>query len=136
MARFLVDVVSELDLSSICKSNAEKDRRSQAACVPKMMVRLLLYGYANSVSSWRKIQRRTFVDVAFRSLAGDLHPDHATQAEFGNRHLRQYLVTPSSQIQFLSQLFAHLVKAARKILHFHCSLKLLLFLGWPSCWDA
>src|SRR5271156_7156595 len=52
-----------------------------------MMVRLLLYGYANGVYSSRKIQARTFEDVAFRYLSGDQHPDHATIAEFRKRHL-------------------------------------------------
>jgi hypothetical protein len=52
-----------------------------------MMVRLLLYGYATGVYSSRKIQTRTFEDVAFRYLSGDQHPDHATIAEFRTRHL-------------------------------------------------
>ncbi len=52
-----------------------------------MMVRLLLYGYARGVYSSRKIQTRTFEDLAFRYLSGDQHPDHATIAEFRKRHL-------------------------------------------------
>ena len=87
MARFLVDVVSTLDLSAIYASYAEKDGRGQAAYAPEMMVRLLLYGYATGVYSSRKIQTRTWEDVAFRFLAGDQHPDHATLAEFRKRHL-------------------------------------------------
>ena len=39
------------------------------------------------VYSSRKIQTRTFEDVAFRYLSGDQHPDHATIAEFRKRHL-------------------------------------------------
>ena len=87
LARFLVDVVSSLDLSSIYKSYQEKDGRGQAAYAPEMMVRVLLYGYATGVYSSRKIQTRTFEDVAFRYLSGDQHPDHATIAEFRKRHL-------------------------------------------------
>ena len=87
LARFLVDVVSALDLSAIYGSYAEKDGRGQAAYVPEMMVRLLLYGYATGVYSSRKIQTRTFEDLAFRYLSGDQHPDHATIAEFRKRHL-------------------------------------------------
>jgi len=87
LARFLVDVVSTLDLSAIYASYAEKDGRGQAAYAPEMMVRLLLYGYATGVYSSRKIQTRTWEDVAFRFLAGDQHPDHATLAEFRKRHL-------------------------------------------------
>ena len=87
MARFLLDVVSALDLSAIYKSYQEKDGRGQAAYAPEMMVRLLLYGHARGVYSSRKIQTRTFVDVAFRFLSGDQHPGHATIAEFRKRHV-------------------------------------------------
>ena len=87
LARFVVDVVSALDLSAIFASYEEKDGRGQSAYAPEMMVRLLLYGYATGVYSSRKIQARTFEDVAFRYLSGDQHPDHATIAEFRKRHL-------------------------------------------------
>lgn len=87
LARFLVDVVAALDLSAIYASYAEKDGRGQAAYVPEMMVRLLLYGYANGVYSSRKIETRTYEDVAFRYLSGDQHPDHSSIAEFRKRHL-------------------------------------------------
>jgi len=87
LARFLLDVVSALDLSAIYKSYQDRDGRGQAAYTPEMMVRLLLYGYAKGVYSSRKIQTRTFEDVAFRYLSGDQHPDHATIAEFRKRHL-------------------------------------------------
>ena len=82
LARFLLDVVSALDLSAIYKSYQEKDGRGQAAYAPEMMVRLLLYGYAKGVYSSRKIETHTFEDLAFRYLSGDQRPDHATIAEF------------------------------------------------------
>jgi transposase len=87
LARFIVDVVSALDLGAISTSYQDKDGRGQAAYAPEMMVRLLLYGYARGVYSSRKIQTRTFEDIAFRYLSGDQHPDHATIAEFRKRHL-------------------------------------------------
>jgi transposase len=69
-----LDVVSALDLSAIYTSYQEKDGRGQAAYAPEMMVRLLLYGYANGVYSSRKIEKRTYEDVAFRFLSGDQLP--------------------------------------------------------------
>src|SRR6202049_2044238 len=87
LARFLVAVVSALDLSAIYVSYADKDGRGQAAYAPAMMVRVLLYGYATGVYSSRKIEKRTYEDLAFRYLSGDQHPDHATLAEFRKRHL-------------------------------------------------
>ena len=71
LARFVVDVVSALDLDAIYASYGEKDGRGQSAYAPEMMVRLLLYGYATGVYSSRKIETRTYEDVAFRYLAGD-----------------------------------------------------------------
>jgi len=87
LARFLVDVVSALDLGAVYASYSEKDGRGQSAYAPELMVRLLLYGYATGVYSSRKIQARTYEDIAFRFLSGDQHPDHATIAEFRKRHL-------------------------------------------------
>jgi transposase len=52
-----------------------------------MMVRVLLYGYCTGSYSSRKIQAKTYEDVAFRYLAVDEHPDHSTLAEFRKRHL-------------------------------------------------
>jgi hypothetical protein len=85
LARFLVDVVSALDLIAIFASYEEKGG-GQSAYAPAMMVRLL-YGDVRGVYSSRKIQTRTFEDVAFRYLSGDQHPDQATIAEFRKRHL-------------------------------------------------
>lgn len=75
------------NLDAIYASYREKDGRGQAAYAPEMMVRLLLYGYATGVYSSRKIETRSYEDVAFRYLSGDQHPDHATLAEFRKRHL-------------------------------------------------
>ena len=87
LARFLVDVVDALDLGAIYESYEEKDGRGQAAYDPAMMVRVLLYGYCIGSYSSRKIQAKTYEDIAFRYLAADEHPDHSTLAEFRKRHL-------------------------------------------------
>ena len=87
LARFVVDVVSALDLSAIYASYDEKDGRGQSAYAPAMMVRVLLYGYATGVYSSRKLEAKTYDEVAFRYLSADAHPDHDTFAEFRKRHL-------------------------------------------------
>jgi len=87
LARFLVDVVSALDLGAIYASYEEKDGRGQSAYAPAMMVRVLLYGYATGVYSSRRMEAKTYDDVAFRYLSADAHPDHDTLAEFRKRHL-------------------------------------------------
>jgi transposase len=87
LARFVADVVSELDLGPIYASYDEGDGRGLSAYSPEMMTRVLLYGYATGVYSSRKMQARTHDDVAFRYLSADEHPDHSTLAEFRRRHL-------------------------------------------------
>jgi transposase len=86
LARFVADVVEELDLGSIYGSY-EGDGRGLAAYQPAMMVRLLLYGYCIGVVSSRKMERATYEDVAFRYLSADTHPDHDTISAFRKRHL-------------------------------------------------
>lgn len=87
LAHFLADVVDSLDLGAIYSSYEEKDGRGQAAYAPAVMVRLLLYGYCTGTYSSRKIENKSYEDIAFRYLAGDEHPDHDTIAEFRQRHL-------------------------------------------------
>ena len=87
LARFVGEVVQNLNLSAFYRSYNEKDGRGQAAYHPVMMVRLLLYGYCVGVFSSRLMERRTYEDVAFRYLSADEHPDHSTISEFRQRHL-------------------------------------------------
>lgn len=86
LARFVADVIEELDLGAVYRSY-ERDGRGLAAYQPSMLVRLLLYGYCQGVVSSRKIERATHEDVAFRYLSADSHPDHDTIATFRKRHL-------------------------------------------------
>jgi transposase len=88
LARFLSEVVNALDLEGIYTSYSEKDGRGMSAYAPAMMVQVLLYGYATGAYSSRRIQAKTYDDVAFRFLSADEHPDHSTLAEFRKRHLK------------------------------------------------
>lgn len=87
LALFLLDVVSELDLSAIEREYETKETRGRAGYHPVMMVALLLYAYCVGKPSSRRIERATYEDVAFRVLAGDQHPDHDSIASFRKRHL-------------------------------------------------
>ncbi len=87
LALFLLDVVSELDLSAITRVYDAKDTRGRAGYHPMMMVALLVYAYCVGKPSSRRIERATYEDVAFRVLAGDQHPDHDSIADFRKRHL-------------------------------------------------
>ena len=51
-----------------------------------MMVGVLVYAYARGIRSSRMIERACEEDVAFRVLAAQQRPDHATIARFVERH--------------------------------------------------
>jgi transposase len=60
LARFIADVMNELDLSSIYASYVRSDGRGLAAYHPVLMARLLLYGYCIGTTSSRKIEQATY----------------------------------------------------------------------------
>jgi transposase len=49
---------------------------------PDMLVSLLMWAYANGVTSSRRIEERCGTDVAFRVICGGNFPDHVTIARF------------------------------------------------------
>ena len=100
LARFIVDVTEQLDLSSILKHYTGSGGR--AAYHPQMLLSLLFYGYATGVFSSRKIERATYDSVAFRYIAANTHPDHDTIATFRKRFLPE-LETLFVQILLIAQ---------------------------------
>src|SRR5919197_1394405 len=85
LAWFVIDAVAELDLAAFY-GDYRADGWGRAAHDPRMMVALLLYAYATGVRSARAIERRLREDVAFRVIAANRVPDHATLARFRVRH--------------------------------------------------
>lgn len=59
------------------------DRNSgKAQYHPRMMLALLIYGYANGLFSSRRIERATHRDLGVRFVTANTHPDHDTIAAF------------------------------------------------------
>ena len=85
LAWFVVEVIDELDLATFYGAY-RSDGHGRAAHDPAMMVALLVYAYAIGVRSSRAIERRCREDVAFRVIAANQVPDHATIARFRVRH--------------------------------------------------
>ncbi len=85
LAWFVLDVVAELDLSSFY-ATLRDDGRGGAAYDPAMLLGVLVYGYCVGERSSRRIEARLVEDVAFRVLAANQRPDHATLARFRVRH--------------------------------------------------
>src|SRR2546426_2669604 len=88
LAHFVWDLVESgaLDLSAIYAAYGEE--RGYPPYDPRLMVKLLVYGYANGVVSSRKLERASYRDVAVRMLCADQHPDYRSIARFRARHLR------------------------------------------------
>lgn len=85
LAWFVIESAEELDLSAFYAAY-RSDGHGAAAHDPRMMVALLLYAYATGERSSRRIERRLREDVAYRVIAANRVPDHATIARFRTRH--------------------------------------------------
>lgn len=87
LAWCVLDAVAEMDLAPFF-GDYRADGHGRAAHDPSMMVALLLYAYAVGERSSRGIERHCLLDVAFRVIAANQTPDHATIARFRVRHER------------------------------------------------
>ena len=102
LAHFVSDLVdSALDLAAIYASYEEE--RGYPPYDPRLMTKLLIYGYANGVMSSRKLEAATHRDVAVRMLCADQHPDYRSIARFRKRHL-----------EALSELFVQALRLCRE----------------------
>ena len=79
LARFVVDIVAQMNLSRIYEHYSALGGE---AIAPEVLLALLFYGYATGRFSSRKIEKGTYEDLGFRFVAGGLHPDHDTIAHF------------------------------------------------------
>src|ERR1700733_15187020 len=86
LARFIGEVIGGLDLGRM--SGAYRGSGS-APYHPRLLLGILIYGYATGVFSSRKLERASYDSVAFRFIAANEHPDHDTIAVFRRRFLPQ-----------------------------------------------
>ena len=84
LAFFVLDAVGSFDLSGFYGAYRQ-DGHGRAAFDPAVMVSLLVYAYAIGIRSSREIERRCKEDVAFRVIAANAGPDHATICRFRTR---------------------------------------------------
>jgi transposase len=83
---FVSDVVDQLDLSAI-HAVYEEEKRGQPPYDPRLMTKLLVYGYCTGVFSSRRIQKRLQEDIAFKVLAAGNEPDFRTISDFRKIHI-------------------------------------------------
>ncbi len=78
--------MTQLELKALYDHYSPKGGR---AYDPKMLLGLLFYAYSTGIFSSRRLERATYEQIPFRYLAGNLHPDHATLANFRRTFLSQ-----------------------------------------------
>src|SRR3984957_12413639 len=83
---FVSDVVDNLNLSALDAVYGD-EQRGQPPYDPRMMTKVLVYGYCVGVFSSRRIERRLVEDVGFRVLAAGNAPNFRTIADFRQLHL-------------------------------------------------
>src|SRR3954447_17138635 len=83
---FVSDVVDQLDLSAVHAVYGE-EKRGQPPYNPRLMIKLLVYGYCTGVFSSRRIQKRLQEDIPFRVLAAGNDPDFRTISGFRKIHI-------------------------------------------------
>jgi transposase len=86
LARFIVDIISQLDLTKIYKRYAAQGGE---AIAPEILLGLLFYGYATGTFSSRKIEKASRESIPFRFIAGGVYPDHDTIANFRKTFLAE-----------------------------------------------
>jgi len=101
LARFIVEVIDGLDLRAMSDSYRGS---GSASYHPRMLLGILVYGYATGVFSSRKLERATYDSVAFRFIAANDHPDHDTIAAFRRRFLKE-----------IEALFVEVLRLAREM---------------------
>ena len=85
LAYFVSDLIDALDLTVI-ESYYEKEERGDPPYHPRMMAKILVYGYCVGVFSSRRLQKRLHEDIGFRVLAADNQPDFRTLSDFRKIH--------------------------------------------------
>src|SRR3977135_2002842 len=83
---FVSDVVDQLNLSAIHAVYGE-EKRGQPPYDPRLMTKLLVYGYCTGVFSSRRIQKRLQEDIPFKVLAAGNEPDFRTISDFRKIHI-------------------------------------------------
>jgi len=86
LSRLIHQIVEELDTSSIEDTYSPLGQNTYP---PKILIKLLFYGYATGIRSGRKIAVQCETDTAYIYLAQMYRPDFRTINDFRKNHLTQ-----------------------------------------------
>lgn len=101
LAWIIDDVVDELDLNCLYDKLPSVGNPSYH---PRMMLKILFYGYTQKTFSSRKIAKKLETDVAFIFLSGMQKPDFRTISDFRKNNLKE-----------VSEIFVQIVRLCKKL---------------------
>jgi len=101
LSLFIPEVTNHLDLGKITKHYHKTFGRLPYN--PIMMVNVLFYSYCIGIFSSRKIEKRTYTDIAYIYLSGGEHPDHVSISRFREINLEE-----------LSKIFVQILMMCKK----------------------
>lgn len=89
LSYFVSDTVDQLDISRITKAY-RKGGSGNVAYHPRLMLKLLIFGYCTGVFSSRRIAKQIDEHVAFRVLAAGQRPGHRSLCRFRQKHINEF----------------------------------------------
>jgi len=103
--RLVSSIVDQLDLSSIMESYLG----GGCSCYnPRMLLKVLFYGYLNNVYSCRKIAKAMKENIYYMWLSGKQFPEYTTINHFRSHHLKETVNELFTQIVLMLVEMGHL----------------------------
>jgi len=87
IARLINHVVDQMDLAFLEEQYSDNGQR---AYPPRMLLKILIYGYSVGVRSSRRLATKLEEDIVFMYLSGRLNPDFRTIADFRKEKLSDF----------------------------------------------
>jgi transposase len=101
-ARWVDDLVEHgLDLAPFYDDYIEA--RGAPRYDPRLMLKLLIFGYSNGITSSRALERRCHHDVAFMFLTAQAAPDFVAISRFRKRHLTAFTALFTQALSLCAQ---------------------------------
>ena len=101
LARYVSRAIDEIDLRDIEDSYSELGRH---AYHPRMLIKIIVYGYSIGVRSSRRLEKELKEDIVFMWLSGGQEPDFRTISDFRKDRLRDIKKIFSEVLQVCAEL--------------------------------
>jgi transposase len=93
--RVVNEVIDRIDISSL---KASYKGGGTSSYHPRMLLKVMVYGYLRNIYSSRKLEQAVNENVHFMWLAAGAKPDHNTIADFRSKRLRDHLKKIFNQV--------------------------------------